>query len=489
MAQISTGGSVAGKANVDATFNLNVNTPVTEGQAGFAAMSSEVDSGSVLTTRLQRALEVTDDYRLRVGVDSLLLNQTFTGAILSNAWSQTTATMTYAQASALGVLNAANATASGNAITLTSKKSFPLFGTFGLHVEMQLREGNQTSTNSISEWGVGLLTGVATPLDGVFFRRLAGGQLRGIVNFAGIETPVDITTTACVGRGGTGLYSATDVNKYVIVIANDEVFFWINDILCGNVKTPTGQGSPTASTSLPLQFRCYNTGVASAARRIEIGFVNVVLGDGDTTRDWATAMVANGGGAYQTQPGTAVGPLTNSNITALAAPVWAATTPAVATLGGKWISPSPLPAGTSGLATIADVHFPLFQYLNPAATAAIPGKDLIITGIRICETVVSAVLGATYTHLEWIAGVGSSATAMTTADAVGPPTTVSPKRIQLGSQAFLATAPAGTMSPGFYVPCRLVVPPGSYVHIIASLFGNAATGAIRGAVFVDGYHE
>ena len=33
---INTGGSVAGKANVDATFNLNVNLPVVPAQAGFA---------------------------------------------------------------------------------------------------------------------------------------------------------------------------------------------------------------------------------------------------------------------------------------------------------------------------------------------------------------------------------------------------------------------------------------------------------------------
>jgi hypothetical protein len=490
MSGITGGSGTANKVDVSTTFELQVVTPVTETQAGFVCVSSEVDAGSVLVTRTQRALEITDDYRARMGVDTPWANQTFTGIILSNFWSQVAATMTYAQATGLGVLNAANATASGNAITLSSKKSFPLWGTFGMHVEMQLREGNPTSTNSISEWGLGLLTGVATPLDGIFFRRLAGGQLQGVVNFAGAEAAtVNITTTACVGRGGTGLYSATDVNKYVIVVANDETFFWINDILCGNIKTPSTQGAAVACTSLPVQFRCYNTGVASAARRIEIGFVNVILGDGVTGRDWQTVCVANGGGAYQTQPGVAVGPLTNSNVTALAAPVWAATTPAVATLGGKWISPSPLPAGTSGLATIADVHFPLFQFQNPATTAAIPGKDLIITGIRIGETVVSIVLGATYTQLEWTLGVGSTATAMTTADAVGPPTTVSPKRVHLGSQAFLATAPAGTVQPGFYVPCRLVVPPGAFVHIIASLFGNAATGALRGGVFVDGYFE
>lgn len=492
MAGITGGSNTTNKANVDADFNLNVNLPVPEEQAGFACLSSEVDAGSVLGTRLQRALEVTDDYRLRVAVDSLWLNKAFTGAILDEKFTQIATTMTYAQAAGFGVLNSGNATASGNTIRLSTKKSMPLYGTFGLHVETQIREGNPTATNAQSEWGLGLMVGTATPLDGVFWRRLSGGQLRGVVNFGGVETATDITTAALPARGGGGAYSATDVNKYVIVIANDEVFFWINDILAGNIKTPTNQGAPTASQALPLEFRVVNSGVASAGRRIEIGFVNVLLGSGDTTRPWAAAMAANGNGSYQTQLGTAVGPTSNSGITALAAPTYTANTaPAINALGGKWISPSPLPAGTSGLATVADVHYPLFSYLNPAGTAAIPGRDLVVTGIRIGETVVSAVLGATYTQLEWIVGVGSSAATLATADAVGPPTTTSPKRQTVGSQSFLATAPAGTVAPGFVVPldAPLVVPPGTYLHIIQSFIGNAATGSLRGSVFINGYFE
>jgi hypothetical protein len=492
MAGITGGSNTANKANVDADFNLNVNLPVPEEQAGFACASSEVDAGSVLGTRLQRAFEVTDDYRLRVAVDSLWLNKAFTGAILDAGFTQIATTMTYAQASGFGVLNAGNATASGNTIRLATKKSMPLYGTFGLHIETQLREANPTATNTQSEWGLGLMVGTAAPLDGIFWRRLSGGQLRGVVNFGGVETTTDINTANVVGRGGTGSYSATDVNKYVIVVANDEVFFWINDILAGNIKTPANQGAPTASQALPLEFRVVNSGVASAARRIEVGFVNVLLGSGDTTRPWTAAMAANGNGSNQTQLGTAVAATSNSGITALAATTYTANTaPAINALGGKWISSSPLPAGTSGLATVADVHYPLFSYLNPAGTAAIPGRDLVITAIRIGATVVSAVLGATYTQLEWIVGVGSSAASLATADAVGPPTTSSPKRQNVGSQCFLATAPAGTVAPGIDVPLEtpLVVPPGTYLHIIQSYIGNAATGTLRGSVFINGYFE
>ena len=493
MAQISTGGSVSGKANVDAGFNLNVNTPVDEGTAGFVAMSSEVDAGDITGNRLQRALEVSDDYRLRVGVDTLWLNKSFSGTILDAAFVQVAAVMTYAQAVGFGVLNSGNATANGNTINLSTKKTFPLFGTFSKIVETQIREANPTSTNSSSEWGLGLMTGVATPLDGVFWRRLAGGQLQGVVNFAGVENNVNITTTAVPARSGIGLYSATDVNKYVMVISNNDVEYWINDTLCGVIPTPSNQGAPTQSAALPLQFRVLNSGVASAARRIEIGFVNVTLGDAITTRSWPATINANGGSSIQTQQGTAVAQTSNSLITALAAPTFTANTaPANAALGGKWITTSPMTVGTSGLATIADVHYPLFSYLNPAGTVAIPGKDLVIRGIRVNETVVSAVLGATYTQVEWLAGFGSSAATLATVDGVGPPTTVSPKRIHLGSQSFLALAPAGTVAPGFFVDfgdAPQVVPPGSYLHIIVSFLGNAATGTLRGSVTPIGYYE
>jgi hypothetical protein len=493
MAGITGGSSTTNKANVDAAFNLNVVTPVVEAEAGFVQASSEVDSGSVLGTRLLRALEVTDDYRLRCAIDSLWLNKAFTGAILDAGFTQIATTMTYAQSSGFGVLNSGNNLAANTTIRLSTKKAMPLFGTFGLHIETQLREANPTATGVQSEWGIGLMVGTAAPLDGIFWRRLSGGQLQGVVNFGGVETPTNITTTAIVGRGGVGLYSATDVNKYAIVVANDEVFFWINDILAGNIKTPVNQGAPTASQALPLEFRVVNSaGGASAARRIEVGFVNVLLGSGDTTRPWAVAMAANGNGSNQTQLGAAVGPTSNSGITALAAPTYTANTaPAINALGGKWISPSPLPAGTSGLATVADVHYPLFSYLNPAGTATLPGRDLIITAIRIGGTVVSAVLGATYTQIEWIVGVGSSAATLATVDAVGPPTTVSPKRQNIGTQSFLALAPAGTIAPGIDVPLEtpLVVPPGTYLHIIQSFFGNAATGTLRGSVFINGYFE
>ena len=75
MAQISTGSNTAGKANVDANYNLNVVTPTTESQAGFVALSSEIDAGTVTGVRVQKAFELSNDYRARSGLDTPMLRQ------------------------------------------------------------------------------------------------------------------------------------------------------------------------------------------------------------------------------------------------------------------------------------------------------------------------------------------------------------------------------------------------------------------------------
>ena len=47
MAQISTGSSTAGKANVDAGYNLNVTLPTDDAYAGKARIMSENDPGTI----------------------------------------------------------------------------------------------------------------------------------------------------------------------------------------------------------------------------------------------------------------------------------------------------------------------------------------------------------------------------------------------------------------------------------------------------------
>jgi hypothetical protein len=491
--QITGGSSTSGKANVTSTYDLQVRTPTVEANAGFATMSSEVDAGVVTGSRTLRAPESSPDYRFRVGVDQTLFNMSFEGTtIATDRLNQVLSTYTATQATGFLTLNAGASAAAGHAV-LTTRRSFPLFGTFPTYIEMWAREANVTATNGLSEWGVGYAATTAAPTDAILFRRMSTGQLRGVVNFATTEVALDITTTNVPGFDGVGSYDATENNHYLIVVHNDSVEFWINDVLCLTIPTPATQPGPTQTSTLPIVMRCFATSGSSAARQLSVGFINVSLGDMNTGKPWAHAICGAGGGSYQTQPGTATGPTVlrtaaangwPASTTAKTSGTWTATSaPATSELGGRWLTPA-----ISTLTSEAD--YPVFAYLNPQGTNALGGRTLYITGIRVGECVAQAAASTNAIMLLFAAAVGSTAAATTTADAA---TTVAPRIVPLGSAAFLSTAVIGTSTPGFEVrfDSPLVVPPGAYWHFIVRPVGTVASNTltVHGTVTVNGYFE
>ena len=184
--QIKGGNNSAGLANVSGTYELQVATPQTEENAGFVQLSAEVDSGAVLGTRTVLPLEVSDDYRLRAGLDQTLYNQSFEGIVVAtHMTNQSLSGMATNQASGYFALNSGNVTASGNHAIVTTRRAFPLYGTYPTYTDLWLREGNYNATNSISEWGLGYVATTAAPTDGIFFRRNAAGVLKAVVSFGG----------------------------------------------------------------------------------------------------------------------------------------------------------------------------------------------------------------------------------------------------------------------------------------------------------------
>lgn len=481
--QIKSGNNSAGLANVTATYEIQAVTPQVEENAGFVQLSTESDPGDILGTRTVIPLEASDDFRLRIGLDQTIYNQSFEGsAVATHMFNQTLSTMTTNQAAGYFSLNSGNATATGNYAIFQTRRTIPLYGTYPTYIDMWIREANEDATNSTSEFGVGYVSTTAAPTDGVFFRRNNSGTLKAVVNFAGTETEATIDTTNVLARDGTA-YSATKCNHYLIVIHNDIVNFWINDMLVASFGCPVNQPSLTSSAAQPIFARVYNTGVASAGRRIEIGFLNVSLGDQHNNKPWSHAMCGLGQGAYQTQLGTATAQTAN----------WAnSTVPTSATLSNTAAGYSTLGGQFQFAATATnETDWALFGYLNPAGTSTLPGKTLYVTSIRVCGMVVTGAAGVNATMFFWAAGVGSSAVSLATTDAA---TTVSPKRIPLGVQSFLAAAPIGTMAPGFdvqFTDAPLVVQPGTYLHIILKQLNGAATASLvfRGQVMVNGYFE
>lgn len=495
MAQISTGSSTAGKANVDANHNLNVNTPTTESQAGFVTLSSEIDAGDVTGARSQKALEVSDDYRLRVGTDVPMFNLSFEGTTIArDRIQQNDSVATAAQANGFLSLNSGNATTSGNAVNVRTYRTFPLFGSYVVYCDLWVREANQTASNAISEWGLGYATGTSAPTDGVFFRRLSGGQLRAVINFAGAETIADITTTNVPSRDGTGSYDPTECNHYLITSHNDDAHFWINDVLVARIPVPSTQGAPASSSAQPVFARVYNSGTASAGRRVELAFIQISQGDMNSGKPWPHVMAGLGASAYTIQPGTASGPTVQraantsgwpASGTAKTTSVWGANTgPADPSMGGRWLSPA-----ISTLTSEAD--YPLFSYQNPAGTNALGGRTLYVTSIRVGETIATAAAATNGIMLVFCAGGGSTAASFATADGAA---TVGPRIVPLGSQYFLPTAAIGTKESGFTVDLTggpLVVPPGCFLHIVCRPVGTVTSNTlvVTGTVTVSGYFE
>ena len=498
--KITGGNSSVDLVDIDAYHQLKVVTPQTGISAGFAKLSTEKDAGSILGSRSLKGFDSSDDYRVRVGYDQTVFNATFEGTtILSTQFSAAATTTGSVQANGVLTVNSAaiaSMISSGAAAYVRTWRTFPTFGTYPLYVDMWISEGGPLAVNAISEWGLLYLTAQATqqPLDGIFFRRISGGQLKGIITSNTIDiTEITLDTRNVPSRDGYGSYVPEEMNHYLITVDNNIVNFWINDVLVGSIRCPSSQSQFANASSLPVAFRVVNIAVPSAVRQINVGCVNVGFGDQNTDKPWSHVMVGSGAGAYQLQIGNTPGPTVTrasastghpASATARTAGTWTATSaPALNNLGGLWTSPA--------ISTLAsDADYPVFAFQNPAALVTRPGKTLYITGVRIGDTVPSVAASTNPIFISYIVTVGSSAAATNTGDAA---TTVSGKSIVIGGHGFLATEATGSHKQGFSMSFEspLMVPTGHFINLIVRPFGTVTgnTMVLRGSVSFDGYFE
>lgn len=489
------GSGTVGNANVT-NNHLQVVTPLTETDAGFVTLSSEIDSGDNLGSRYQKALEVSDDYRLRAGVDTTLFNTSFEGTVSPRALiTENLSVFTSALSGGYYVINNAASTGVGYGF-IRSYRTFPLFGTYPTYVECWVRIGQPDSDFGVTEFGLGYPTAASNtaPTDGIFFRIVGGGGIRAVTSFGGTpETVTTVTTTGLTNRDGTA-FSLTACQHYLITIHNDECEFWINDVLVAVTKCPSSQPFLCSSSEQPFFARTQHSSSASSARRVEIGFINVTQGDMHTSKPYSHSLCGAGGGSYQIQQGTTSGGTVSRGAgalgwptsgTARAAGTWTATSaPALNSLGGMWVSPA--------ISTLAsDADYPIFSYLNPAGSATLPGKTLYITGIRVGETTVTTVAATNAITLSYAAGIGSTAPATTGTESTS---VIAARIVPLGQVAFTSTAAVGTFAPGWMVDFShgpLVCPPGTYVQFIVRPFGTVTSNTlvVCGTVTFIGYYE
>jgi hypothetical protein len=422
-----------------------------------------------------------------VAATGLMFLRTFEGSnIPTETFTQTATGMTSAQTGGFFVLNSSADTTPADFISVSSRKTFPLFGVDGLCAEMWIQTTGDTE-DSYAAWG--LMTAPSSPgasVDGIYFRMVAGTDLsltadatpvlQAVFNNAGVET------IANIAKGAANLPASGVPHRYRIEVRHNCVLFSIDEKPCGSIDT-SGVILPAATCTQPLGFSIGN-GNAVGARTMKIGLLAVYPRYITMHRPWGHAMAGNGLGGYQNPPGQATGQTASYANGAVAG----AFTPAnggggaLNALGGQF------QCNATG---VSENDLTVFAYNNPAGSATVSGRTLYVTGIRIGELLVQGVAVVTAAVLQWGCGVASSASMAQTDSATG----VSPRKIALGMQTLAATAAVGTIAPGLpwhdFSQAPVMVPPGGRFLVFYKVLNGAATGSLvyRGTVGIAGYFE
>lgn len=463
-------------AEVDANNKVLVNLPMTDTDAGHVVVLSELDAGSITGSRSTKAMEISHDFRIRTGGDSMLFNEAFPGAAFNTAtWTQVVTTMTATVTTGFANLNAGASVASGAVARVQTWRSFPIYKQFTTATEMEVQFTQLPVANNVCEWGLIIATGTAAPTDGVFFRLNASGEFRCVINYNGTETQSSaLDFTALVGINST--------KQFLIYAGSTIAKFWIDNILVAEIPTPNGQGSLTSSMNLPLCFRNYNSAAASVAQIMKVGNTNVTLGDLINQKRWDHVIAGLGGNAAQGQTGGTMGStaLYTNSLAAGAGIAATNTTAALGSgLGGQFSVLPTLAVPTDGI---------ISSYQVPAGTAALPGKSLYITGVKIQGAITTALTGGPVVYA-WSLAFGHTAVSLATAEAA---TTKAPRRIALGFDSFAAAAAVGVVGTmlEYKFETPVLVQPGEFVQTVAKNVGVVTTlGVITYLITFNGYFE
>jgi|GEM_PF-1798977 len=486
MAVIDSGSSSAGKANVDANFNLNVVTPATPPTAGFVAVAGKNDDGTVVAGGRVNRVYATEGQRLAVANPVLLWDDTF------NATAQNTAkyrfaatTQTGAMAGGFLILNNSAITTINTNSAIQTFRSFPLFAKSELRINVSALITQVPQANNTIEFGLfsATIPGGAAPTDGVFYRYNTAGELRGVISYNGTETQTAAITAP----------SANVNHDYVIVIQTNTVIFYIDDILVGKLTLLTDAptlGQPMIMATQPFTARTYIGGSAPAvATQLKISDVFVTQLGPDPTKPWPHQKAGFGHMAYQGQNGGTMGTTAQyANNTNPAAAVPTNTTAALGSgLGGKFQETLTLAAGTDGI---------ISSFQNPTGGVNQTSRNLIITGVSISGVVTVALTTSPLAGTMALC-FGHTAVSLATAESAsfGSGTAKAPRRIALCTTSVAnATAAVGTPVVGtpqaFAFQSPIVVAPGEFIAVSHNKVTTApAAGAIMWTITFDGYFE
>lgn len=435
--------------------------------SGFASMASEK---GVLPdgTRVMKKLEASEDFRLRVGLDSLMFADDARGAVVNTSvWQYPATTMTLALANNCYTLNASSITTVNTVIQLRTWRTFQMsFKGASVYGEATMLYTQIPATNQTIEGGFFNASGTSAITDGIFFRIKDGNLFCVAVNNS-TEKSVDLGAAP----------SPNTEHNIVIEVTTTKALFWLNNELVAVIENNSATFGMTSQAQLPFAIRQLNGAVAPAtAQQAKISNISVSCADLDNNRLWPTVRAGMGGGSYQAPSGGTPGSTANyANSAAPASATLSNTAAGYTTLGGQFQF-----AAVAG----AETDYALFGYQVPV------GSNILIRGVRIELFNMGAAVATTPTLCQWSLGVGSSAVSLATAEAA---TTKSRRVIPLGVQ-YLPVAAAIGVAANFIdinLDAPIMAHSAEFVHIILKMPVGTATASqiLRGVVMVNGYFE
>jgi hypothetical protein len=441
---------------------LDVALSRTTADVGFAAIVGENDDGSISGTPYQLSPEVTDDFRMRVGVDTLLDYEVFNYAAQNTGkhiYRNTTMTITWNSASGL-LTNGSSITTTTTGVSFATQQQFSMTGIAPIYAEANCALSAAVTTNTTIDVGLFSLatTNPYAPTDGAYYRVNSTG-IFGVSNFNGTEQ-----TTGVMIASPT----IAQVYKLAIIVTPNETHFYIDDVLYGTIPRPTQAGSPLVGGATPFAIRHAIAGGAAGAV-LSLRCFSYYVSQGDLI-DWMPAPAARSasGQAYQGMSGGTMGSLANyANSTNPTSAAGSNTATLVTGLGGQAACNA-----TAGAAT----DFIFLSYQNPAGGLAQTPRNLVINGIWLSTTNMGAAVATTPTTVWWAVAFGHTAVSLATTEAA---TTKAPRRIPLGAQSVPVAAAigAGYTPDSIFRQFRspIVVKPGEFVALIGKIIVGTAT--------------
>jgi hypothetical protein len=474
-------------ANIDDGYSVNVALTLDSEKAGYVTIASEKDAGNYTGNREVIRIKTSKDYRTRIGLDTTLMSEYFSNTTLnSSLWTAPATTMTVVCAGGFCTLNSGGSVATGTVARLTSYRTFPVIGPYGVNYQMTAKFTSIPILNNVVEWGAGICTASALPTDGAFFRISATGEFRAILNYNGIEVQSD-------SLDFNALVDVNTMHQFLITITDGDVRYWIDDIIVATIFTQVGSPYCVSSAALPVFVRTYNVTAVSVAQKISIGQISVTIADINAGKQMGHTASSDGSMLYQNPSnyGTTIGQTARYGYSANPA----AGTPSITAanlgsgLGGVFI------ANIGGTSLSTDKGYIISSYQIPTMTKNIPGMTLYITGIKFNaknEVVANGVGPLTY---EVIAAYG--ATQVDGYNGGVPESNIAKvaRLVNLGVQSFPAAAIVGAdASPEINVNFKegpIVVNQGEFIQILIKFitFTDTNTQALWCYVTFTGYWE